>query len=191
MKRVERSEILDLGEYEAIRDRFRKRIIELKKLRRVALGDHMTVLLENHDTVLYQIQEMLRTERITRDDAVMHEIETYNELIAAENELSATIFVEYPDAAERDRMLTALAGLEGCFYLLVDDTRIAARNETRGQRRDRTTAVHYVKYPLTQQAAEAVRRGGAAVRLGVHHDAYRAEAALAPAQVGEIMADLA
>jgi hypothetical protein len=191
VKPVERNEILEIGEYEAIRDRFRKRVVGLKKARRVHLGEHMTALFENHDTVLFQIQEMLRTERITREDAIEHEIETYNELIPGRDELSATIFVEYPEPAERDRMLTALAGLESRFYLVVGDARLAVRNETRGQRSDRTTAVHYVKFPLGESAANAIRRGEAKVRLGVAHEAYRAEVGLTEAQVDELRADLA
>src|SRR5688572_33175812 len=119
MKPVERGEVLELGKYEEVREHFRRRIIEEKRQRRVPLGRHMTVLFENHDSVLFQIQEMLRTERITREDAIKHEIETYNELVPGDHELSATIFVEYPEAAERDRMLVALAGLESKFYLEV------------------------------------------------------------------------
>jgi len=81
MKPVDRSEVLGLGEYEQIRERFRRRVIEDKRARRVPLGGHMTVLFENHDTVLFQIQEMLRTERISAAQAVRHEIETYNQLV--------------------------------------------------------------------------------------------------------------
>ncbi len=80
-RHVERSEVLPLGEYEAVREPFRARVIEEKKRRRVKLGDRVTVLFESHDTVLLQVQEMLRTERISRENAVAHEIETYNALL--------------------------------------------------------------------------------------------------------------
>ena len=83
MNRVDRSEILELGEYEKIRDHFRTRVILEKKARRIAVGPYLTVLFENHDTVLLQVQEMLRTERITRETAVLHEIDTYNELLGS------------------------------------------------------------------------------------------------------------
>jgi len=105
--------------------------------------------------VLFQIQEMLRTERITKESAIDHEIETYNELIPGENELSATMFVELPDAAVRDRRLIELAGLERCIALEVLGTEVRARNETRGVLPDRTTAVHYLKFPL---GADLARR---------------------------------
>ena len=93
MRKVERGELLPLHEYEVIRDRFRARVIEHKRARRVALGPHMSAVFEDRDTVLHQVQEMLRTERITREDAVVHELETYTELIPGHNELSLTLFV--------------------------------------------------------------------------------------------------
>ncbi|HEX3595758.1 MAG TPA: DUF3501 family protein [Polyangiaceae bacterium] len=190
MKPVQRSEILELGEYEEVRERFRRRVIELKRLRRVALGANFTVLFENRDTVLYQIQEMIRTERITREDAILHEIETYNELLPGKDELSATIFIEFPERNERERMLAALAGIEGKFYLDVEGRRIVVRNETRATLPDRTTAVHYVKYPLGAEAAAALRTVKATAVLGVDHPAYRAESILVRRTLEELAQDL-
>jgi hypothetical protein len=190
VKRVERNEILDIGPYEEIRESFRRRVIELKRLRRVALGSNFTVLFENRDTVLHQIQEMLRTERITREDAILHEIETYNDLVPGKDELSATIFIEYPDREEREKMLFALAGVEKAFYVDVAGSRSAARNETRGVLPDRTTAVHYVKYPLGAATAGMLRGGGVPMAVGVDHPAYRAHAVLPPRTVEELVRDL-
>ncbi|HVU01767.1 MAG TPA: DUF3501 family protein [Polyangiaceae bacterium] len=191
MKKVERGEVLDLGAYEEIREAFRRRIIEEKRNRRIALGSNMTVLFENHDTALYQIQEMLRTERITREDAVLHEIETYNELVPGPRELSATIFVEYPEKEERDRMLVALAGLEDRFYVEVGGERQTVRNDTKGVLGDRTTAVHYTRVLLTEAAETALRGGKAVVSFGVDHPAYAAQATLPPRAVEELARDLA
>src|SRR5258708_27618682 len=119
MSLVKRGEILGLAEYEQIGEPFRRRIMALKQARRVALGPNMTVLFENHDTALFQIQEMLRTERITAERAILHELETYNELVPGPRELSATLFIEYPEREQRGRMLLALAGVESGFYLRV------------------------------------------------------------------------
>jgi Protein of unknown function (DUF3501) len=191
MKLVERSEILDLGPYEQVRESFRRRIIELKRMRRIEIGSNITALFENHDTVLYQIQEMLRTERITREDAVLHELETYNELIPGKDELSVTFFIEYPDRDERERMLAALAGVEDKFYIDVAGTRVPVRNETRGTLSDRTTAVQYTKFALPHAAADIVRSGAkATVALSVDHPAYRARAELLPRTIEEIARDL-
>ena len=177
MRPVDRSEVLDLGAYEQIREAFRARVIAEKKRRRVALGSNMSVLFENHDTALYQIQEMLRTERITAEKAVMHEIETYNELVPGKDELAATIFVEYPERDERERMLQTLAGLEDKFYLLVGGERLPVTPDPRNDRRDRTTAVHYVKFELPPAAADRIR-AREPWSFGVSHAEYRVEAAL-------------
>jgi hypothetical protein len=187
MNPVLRSEILDLGAYEQVREAFRRRVIELKRLRRVDVGPNITALFENRDTVLYQVQEMLRTERITREDAILHELETYNELIPARDELSVTFFIEYPDSEERERMLAALAGVEDKFYLEVSGTRVPVHNETRGTMSDRTTAVQYAKFPLPAALAAVLRsREKAAIALGVEHPAYRARTELLPGTIEEI-----
>src|SRR6185295_18042058 len=120
MKLVERGEVLGLAEYETIRDRFRARVIEEKKVRRVKLGPQASCVFENRDTVLLQIQEMLRTERITREAAVLHEIETYNQLVPRDHELSATALIEIDEKAERDAFLVEAKGLDRAFALVVD-----------------------------------------------------------------------
>lgn len=191
MKRVSRSELMDLGAYEQVRERFRSRVIALKTRRRVALGSNITVLFENHDTVLWQIQEMLRTERISAESAIQHELDTYNELIPGSSELSATVFIEYPDSAERDRMLVALAGIEDKFYLDVAGERCSVRNETGAPRTDRTTAVHYTKFVLTPAAVTALRANTTSVALGVTHPSYDANNPLSPEAIAELREDLA
>jgi hypothetical protein len=148
MKKVERSELLGIGEYEQIRPQFLARIINDKKERRVIVCDEISVVFENHDTALFQIQEMLRTERITKEASILHELETYNELVPDDGQLSATMFVEIVDAPTRERRLIELAGLEQKIALDVLGTRVPAHNETRGVMPDRTTAVHYLKFPL-------------------------------------------
>lgn len=191
MRKVERGELLPLHEYEVIRDRFRARVIEHKRARRVALGPHMSAVFEDRDTVLHQVQEMLRTERITREDAVVHELETYNELIPGHNELSLTLFVEIPDAALREQMLVELAGLEETFFVEVDGSRFAARSETRGVIPGRTTAVHYAKVPLDDAAVAKLRSGKGAWSVGASHPRYSHATALAPATVASIAHDVA
>ncbi len=191
MKPIDRSELLDLGAYEQVRERFRARVIAVKRPRYVALGPAMTVLFENRDTVLFQVQEMLRTERITQEKAIRHELETYNELIPAERELSATIFIEYPDREERDRMLAALAGVEDDFYLLAGSERFGVIPDRRGSEPERTMAVQYVKFPLSEAAVSSLRSGAGALKLGVDHPAYRAEVALGAETIASLRDDFA
>jgi hypothetical protein len=195
MRKVERSELLGLGEYEQIRQELRSRIIHEKADRRLIAGDEVSVTFENHDTVLFQIQEMLRTERITKEAAIDHEIETYNELISDENELSATMFVEIPDAAVRERRLVELVGLETCIALEVLGTKVCAQNETRGVLPDRTTAVHYVKFPLgidlaRRLVARAMEDPRGAVFFLLDHPQLTLRKDLAPVTVKSLAEDL-
>ena len=190
MTLVTRGEILGLAEYEQIREPFRRRIMALKATRRVALGTNMTVLFENHDTALFQIQEMLRTERITAEKALLHELETYNELVPGPREFSATVFIEYPERELRERMLVALSGVESAFYVRVAGVRLAVLPDLRGTDPSRTMAVQYVKFPLSDAAYSALRAGDPELSLGVEHDAYRAEVVLEPAVRASLREDL-
>lgn len=189
MKLVTRGELLDLEAYEGVRDRFRARIIAEKRVRYVSLGDNMTALFENRDSVLFQIQEMIRTERITRETSIVHELETYNELVPGDSELSATIFVEYPDRDERERMLVKLVGLERAFYLVAGGERAELVPDERGTDPTRTMAVHYVKFRLTPNGEKAIRAAEGPVLLGVEHPAYRVEVPLARETLKSLAAD--
>jgi Protein of unknown function (DUF3501) len=178
MKPIERNEVLGIAEYEVIRDRFRARVIEEKKRRRVALGPKATCVFENRDSVLLQIQEMLRTERITREAAIQHEIETYNQLVPGAGELSVTIMIEIPEKEEREAFLVAARGFEKHVVLAVGSERMRAVGERVGAGDERTTAVHYLKFPLTARAAAALRGATspdttiAHVEVEVDHPAY-------------------
>jgi hypothetical protein len=191
MNPVTRQEILGIAEYESIRGPFRARIIGEKKSRRVSLGAHVTAVFENHDTALFQIQEMLRTERITREGAVMHEIETYNELVPGPHELSATMMIEIPEPAERDAFLTQAAGFENHVSLWVDDSRIAATFDPERVLPDRASAVLYLKFKLSEAAALALKERRAKVRLAIDHSAYEASASFGPELLQSLAEDLA
>src|SRR5688500_13207416 len=154
MKKVSRGEILDLEAYEAIRPRFYARIIEMKKRRRTDVGEHMTLVWENRDTAMCQIQEMIRTERITQEKAILHEIETYNDLVPGERELSATLLIAYEDPAERAKMLEALAGLKEHVFLAVGNARAKATfKPLPGELETRLPPVQYLRFPLTDEMA--------------------------------------
>jgi len=202
MNRVQRDELLPLGEYELIRERFRARIIHDKKARRFSPSSELSLIFENHETVLFQIQEMLRTERITKEESIQHEIETYNELIPPPQELSATLFVEIADKELRDARLVALAGVDHTFALEIAGKKFPARNETRGLLSDRTTAVHYLKFPLGTdgvaaflQAAKSVGANGADGNSGVsflvEHPALSVRTPLPSSLLRALVEDLA
>lgn len=194
MQLVDRKEIMALGEYEMVREHFRARVIAEKKGRRVTLGDRMSAVFENHDTVLLQIQEMLRTERITKERAIAHEIETYNQLVPGRDELSLTAMIEIDDKAARDEFLVDARGIEKCFSLHVtlgdtDATCPAKWDESRSEP-DRASAVLYLKIPLTPKAASALRTGKARAELVIDHPAYSVRTPIAAGTLVNLAEDL-
>ena len=191
MRKVERNELLGLGEYEAIRERFRNRIIALKARRRIGLGPNMTLTFENHDTVLLQVQEMLRTERISDERSIAHELSTYNELIPAPGGVSATLFIEYVDVEQRRVMLEKLPGLRSEIRLRIGDQESVARFATHfGEELDRLPSVNYLTFQLGPDAAAKLRDASAPATLAATHSAYRAETALPAALRDELADDL-
>lgn len=191
MQKVTRPEILAIAEYEPIRPHFRARVIAEKGPRRVAVGDYISVLFENHDSVLLQIQEMLRTERISAEAAIQHEIDTYNELIPGPDQLSFTLFVEIPEREIRERTLVELAGLETAVAVEVAGERFAATQDLpEAHLPTRTTAVHYFKAQLSPTAAEALRAGRAAAALRVDHPRLTLRRELSAATLSALAADL-
>ncbi len=158
----------------------------------MTLGEHLAVTFENRDSVLLQIQEMLRTERITSEPAIAHEITTYNDLVPGEDELSVTLWVQIPDKPLRDRLLVELAGLEDTVRVDVDGKSF----EVKGPRPDgymagRTTAVHYLKAKLTPEAAAAIKAKTAKVTLSVEHPGHPARVELERATIAKLAEDLA
>jgi hypothetical protein len=191
---VTRQEVLDIAQYEKARPDFRKRVIAAKELRRVRVGPHFTFLFENHLTVLYQIQEMLRIERIVDDAAIQHEVETYNELIPAQGGLSVTLLIEYEDAGERAIQLPRLLGIEKHVSLRVGGLPpVPARFDTRQIGADRVSAVQYLAFAVPgEQRRQWMELGQAGlIRIAVEHPHYPHEGALTPAQAAALAEDFA
>ena len=189
MKKIDRSEILPLGEYEAIRDRFRDRVIALKKPRRVRVHEDVSLVFENHDTMLFQIQEMLRTERITAEKGIAHELETYNELVPEDGALSVTLFIEIPDRAHREEMLEKLCAIEEHVAIEIAGERCRATFEEGRRDQGRAAAVQYLKLPLTPSAQKAlVARKPAAIVID--HPQLHARVELAAATVASLAEDV-
>jgi uncharacterized protein DUF3501 len=186
---IELSEIRNIAEYELEREQWRAQVLEIKERRRVEVGGHLVFLFENRETVRYQIQEMMRIERIVKPDDIRHEVETYNELIPKRGELSATLLISYPSAAERDIKLRELLGLEDHIWLAVADLpRVKGRFDTRQIATDRISSVQYVKFQLTP---EQVRQWNQGAKLVVDHPACKVEQALSKVQLEELSRDLA
>jgi hypothetical protein len=195
--RIHLSEIKDLVEYEKARDTMRARVIELKKNRRVSVGDNLTFLFENRDTVLFQIQEMVRTERIVDEARIQEEIDAYNALLPGPGELSATMFIEIPELSrmsneEVRRTINRFQGLdrEGVGLRLGDRPAISARFEEGHSKEEKMAAVHYVRFAVPAEAQALLADPRQRVRLVVDHPNYRAESEVPPATRAEMLADL-
>ena len=147
MKRVTRQEILDYVTYEEQRDKFRKKIMKIKELRRINVAGVLTFLFENTDTIHYQIQEMIRVERMVKETDILHEIKTYNELLGDSGELGCTLLIEIDDPDERDEKLTQWLELTKHLYLrLEDESKIRASFDERQIGDSRLSSVQYIKF---------------------------------------------
>ncbi|HET8539086.1 MAG TPA: DUF3501 family protein [Anaeromyxobacter sp.] len=183
MRPVRREELLDLAAYERSRGEIRAAVIEAKRRRRVHVAGVLTFLFENTATMRYQVQEMLRAERIAREPEILHELETYNELLGAKGELGCSLLIEIPDPAERDRKLRDWIDLPPHLYAKLEDgTKVRARFDRRQVGTDRLSSVQYLKFDVG---------GRTPVAVGSDLAALRAEAALDPEQRAALAADLA
>ncbi|MDG1482818.1 MAG: DUF3501 family protein [Myxococcota bacterium] len=152
MRPVVREEILDFMTYADRRDALRPEILEAKRQRRISIGPYLMLLLENHQTVWYQIQEMMRVERIVREKDILHEIQTYNELIGKNGGVGACLLIGINDPEERAEKLTAWMGLLPTLYLeLADGTKVAPVWDARQVGDDRLSSVQYLTFPLGGQ----------------------------------------
>ena len=186
------TDIANLHEYELERKDFRSRVIALKARRRVPLGPLMTLVFENRDTIRFQVQEMLRVERIVQPDKVRHEIDVYNELLPGPGEIAATLFIEITEAERVQELLDAFVGLDepGHLVLTIGGERFPALFAPGQSRDDRISAVHYIRFAPGEAGRRALDAGAEAA-LEVAHADYRARQVLSPETLDELRADLA
>ncbi len=192
MQKIERSDVKDILEYEKVRADFRQRIIDLKKARRVAVGPYLGFVFENRDTVLFQIEEMLRAERIVHEDRIAEEIAVYNSLIPGPNELSATMLIQITNPRRIKPILERFIGVDNgeCVWFELGEERVYGRFEEGHSNESRISAVHYVGFPFTEQQARHFRSGEDSLSLCVEHANYRHKALVAPEVRRNLIQDL-
>jgi hypothetical protein len=185
---------MTLEAYAKARPEFRRKVLEHKKNRKVALGAHVTLLFEDELTVRYQIQEMLRIEKIFEEEGIEHELEAYNPLIPDGRNFKATMLIEYDDVEVRRRELARLKGIEDRLWVQVEGApRVfaIADEDLERENEEKTSAVHFVRFELSDDMAAALGQG-AALSVGVDHENYRAELSPVPDAVrAALVADLA
>ena len=176
MPRIRRESLLTLEAYARERAAFRARVMEHKKNRTLQLGDNVTLIFEDELTVRYQIQEMLRVERIYEEQGIQDELETYGPLVPDGRNFKATMMIEYPDPDERQKWLTRLIGIEDAVWIQVPgyDRVAAIADEDLDRENDqKTSAVHFLRLELTEPMAQALK-SGAGLSIGIDHPVYRA-----------------
>lgn len=192
MSKLTRDDLYSLEKYSAIRPEFRAKVMEHKANRRLAIGAHATLYFEDSLTMQYQVQEMLRLERIFETEGIQQELDVYNPLIPDGNNWKATFMLEYEDVEERRAALARLIGIEKDVWVQAEGSAKVypvANEDMDRQTEDKTSAVHFLRFELKPEMVAAIKRG-ATIRAGIAHSDYRKEVELPPQVRSSLAADL-
>ena len=193
MPRITRDSLMTLEAYARERAQFRSRVMAHKKDRTLHLGEHVTLIFEDELTVRYQVQEMLRVERIFEEAGIQDELDAYNPLIPDGANWKATMLIEYPDVEERQRMLARLIGVEDRVWVQVEGhARVyaVADEDLERENEEKTSSVHFLRFEL-DAAMRTALKGGAALAVGVDHPNYSARVTVEPAMLASLAGDMA
>lgn len=193
MRKLEREDILDIAAYERARDGFRAKVIALKKPRRIEIGDRITLVFENRDTVLFQVQEMMRAERIVREEAIANELDAYNPLVPGKDELSATLFIEVTQQEKIKEYLDQLMGIDApdtVYFALGPRLHVYAEFEAGHSKEDKLSAVHFVRFRFAPEARRAFLDPTVPISLVVAHPNYKARTQLSAESRQALVQDL-
>ncbi|MCG8014853.1 MAG: DUF3501 family protein [Candidatus Thiodiazotropha sp. 'RUGA'] len=174
MTQLSHEDLYSLEEYSRIRQEFRTRVIDHKKSRRLPIGPHAALYFEDELTMQYQIQEMLRIERIFEHDGIQDELDVYNPLIPDGTNWKATFMMEYDDVEERKQALAKLIGIENAIWFAVEGhekIRPIANEDLERTTEDKTSAVHFIRFELTDGMIESLKNG-AKLSAGIDHAEY-------------------
>ena len=192
MGKLTRNDLYSLEKYAAVRPEFRARIMEHKANRRLAIGPHATLYFEDSLTMQYQVQEMLRLERIFEAEGIQQELDVYNPLIPDGSNWKATFMVEYEDVDERRAALVRLKGIEKTVWVQAkghNKVFAICNEDLERETEEKTAAVHFLRFELTPEMIAAIR-SGATVRAGIDHPEYREEVILSPQVRDSLAGDL-
>ena len=194
MRPLRRNEIVDRERYEALRSDYREAMIAHKRHRRMAVGDRVTLVFEDRETLRFQVQEMLWIERISEPEKLQNALDVYNELMPADRELSATLFIEITDPGAVRSELDRLVGIDEHVALVLGEGNatetIPARFDPEQFEQDRISAVQYLRFPLGEAQARSVANTRACARIRVDHPNYRHEAEIPTGVRQSLVADL-
>lgn len=174
MPQIRRDTLMTLEAYAKARNEFRTRVMAHKRDRTVALGEHVTLIFEDELTIRYQIQEMLRAERIFEEAGIQDELDAYNPLVPDGSNWKATMMIEYPDIEERHRMLAKLVGIEDKVWVKVEShprVYAVADEDLERETATKTSSVHFLRFELDASMVQALKRG-AGLSMGIDHPQY-------------------
>ena len=192
MPRIDRSSLMTLEEYARKRPQFRAEVMAHKKNRAVSLGEHLLLVFEDELTVRYQVQEMLRIEKIFEEEAIREELNAYNPLVPDGGNLKATMMLEYPDPEERRKQLENLIGIEDRVWVEADSCgRIwaTADEDLERESEHKTSSVHFLRFEFTESMVQKLKQG-ASLAIGVDHPNYRWSVVAPPAVRDALAKDL-
>jgi hypothetical protein len=192
MKPLTVQDLVSADEYERTRQEFRRRIIELKEHRRIAVGDLVTLVFENRETVLFQIQEMIRAERIDAPDRLREEVESYNEQVPGPGELSATLFIEVTEPSKVKQILDRFQGIDKgqTVGLQIGDETVYALFEQGRAKEDKISAVHYLRFRIPESLKAKVADLRTPMEIFIHHSGYQARVAVPDTMRLSLLQDL-
>jgi hypothetical protein len=176
MQKLSRDSLMTLEAYAKARKEFRARVLAHKKNRTVHLGEHLTLVFEDALTIQYQVQEMLRIEKIFEEQGIQEELDAYNPLVPDGRNFKATMLIEYEDENERKSALARLKGIEDRTYVKVEGCApvyAIADEDLDRENEEKTSAVHFLRFDLTKEMADALKYG-VALGIGVDHPHYKA-----------------
>jgi hypothetical protein len=190
---ISRNSLMTLEAYAKARPTLRAEIIQHKKIRNVQLGNHVSLLFEDEKTLRYQVQEMLRIEKIYEEEGIQAELDVYNALVPDGSNFKATMLIEYADEIERKAALAKLIGIEDRLFVQVegqDRVYAIADEDLERENGEKTSAVHFVRFELTQAMKDALK-SGAQMMLGCDHPNYPAHLEELPQQtLASLLTDL-
>jgi Protein of unknown function (DUF3501) len=192
MSKLTREDLYSLEKYASVRQEFRAKVMEHKANRRLAIGPHATLYFEDSLTMQYQVQEMLRLERIFEPEGIQQELDVYNPLIPDGNNWKATFMVEYEDVEERRTALARLIGIEKTVWIQVDGCSMVypvANEDMDRETEDKTAAVHFLRFELTPKMVAAIKQG-TILRAGIDHPDYRWALEMPPQVCDSLAGDL-
>jgi hypothetical protein len=175
MNKLQRKDLWSLEEYAQRRTAFREQVMKHKQARTLHIGPNVTLLFEDRLTMQYQVQEMLRAERIFEATGIQDELDAYNPLIPDGSNLKATMLIEFEDAVQRQQALTQLIGIEDVTWVQVEDhdrVNAIADEDMERETSDKTSSVHFMRFELTPAMVKALKNG-AALNAGISHANYQ------------------